>query len=367
LVINDNPINFDDNYFIAWKDVKKANVLIINENNVNRYLTTALESSRLFNVANEEISRVNFSRFSSFPLIVLNELKSVSTGLISELKKAIDNGTNIVIFPNAASPGAINQLSQAFGMGTDGQMVTIESKVQSINKDDVIFQNVFEGKTIGLKLPVTQRNLKINAKMSSGAISLLTYRDGYPFLVKYGRGIGKVYLCAAPIDPLYSDLVKNGEVLVPFLFKAGFSSLRPQVAFTIGKNESFEINQVKDGQDGILKFNGPQTFIPEQLQRNGRTIIQLGNESILPGVYSLENFGLYAFNYDRKESRMRFLSLDNVKSIENDHIKVWDKSTQQNLASIIHETDLGLVLWKYLLVAALLFLLAETYFIRKKG
>jgi hypothetical protein len=103
------------------------------------------------------------------------------------------------------------------------------------------------------------------------------------------------------------------------------------------------------------------------LQRNGRTIIQLGNESILPGVYSLENFGLYAFNYDRKESRMRFLSLDNVKSIENDHIKVWDKNTQQNLASIIHETDLGLVLWKYLLVAALLFLLAETYFIRKKG
>lgn len=367
LVINDNPINFDDNYFIAWKDVKKANVLIINENNVNRYLTTALESSRLFNVTNEEISRVNFSRFSSFPLIVLNELKSVSTGLISELKKAIDNGTNIVIFPNATSPGAINQLSQAFGMGADGHMVTIESKVQSINKDDVVFQNVFEGKTIGLKLPVTQRNLKINAKMSSGAISLLSYRDGYPFLVKYGRGIGKVYLCAAPIDPLYSDLVKNGEVLVPFLFKAGFSSLRPQISFTIGKNESFEINQVKDGQDGILKFNGPQTFIPEQLQRNGRTIIQLGNESILPGVYSLENFGLYAFNYDRKESRMRFLSLDNVKSIENDHIKVWDKNTQQNLASIIHETDLGLVLWKYLLVAALLFLLVETYFIRKKG
>ncbi len=367
LVINDNPIHFDDNYFIAWKDIKKANVLIINENNVNRYLSTALESSRLFSVTNEEISRVNFSRFPDFPLIVLNELKSVSTGLIAELKKAIDNGSNVVIFPNATAYGANIQLSQAFGMGTDGQMVTIENKVQSINKEDVIFQNVFEGKTIGLKLPVTQRNLKINTKKASGAISLLSYRDGYPFLVKYGRGAGKVYLCAAPIDPMYSDLVKNGEVLVPFLFKAGFSNLRPQIAFTIGKNESFEINQVKDGQDAIIKFNGPQTFIPEQLQRNGRTIIQLGNESILPGVYSLENYGLYAFNYDRKESRMTFLSLDKLKSIENDHIKVWDKNAQQNLASIIHETDLGMVLWKYLLVAGLLFLLAETYFIRNKG
>jgi hypothetical protein len=133
-------------------------------------------------------------------------------------------------------------------MGADGHMVTIESKVQSINKDDVVFQNVFEGKTIGLKLPVTQRNLKINAKMSSGAISLLSYRDGYPFLVKYGRGIGKVYLCAAPIDPLYSDLVKNGEVLVPFLFKAGFSSLRPQISFTIGKNESLKSIRLRMGK-----------------------------------------------------------------------------------------------------------------------
>lgn len=166
------------------------------------------------------------------------------------------------------------------------------------------------------------------------------------------------------MDPEYSDFVKNGEILVPFLFKAGFSNLRKQLAFIIGRNESFEINQFLEGRDAVLKFTGPQTFIPEQLRKGRKTLINTGRESILPGVYSLEGAGLYAFNYDRQESRMDFLSADQLKTYENQFIKVWDHKDQVNLASIIREEDTGLSLWKYLLIGALLFLLAETALLR---
>ncbi|MCO6461488.1 MAG: BatA and WFA domain-containing protein [Saprospiraceae bacterium] len=364
LLINDNPITFDNNYFIAWKDAVKANVLIINENNTNRYLEAAMSSSGLFSVTNVEVSKVNYSSLSQFPLIILNEVKSLSSGLISELNKSLSEGNNLVVFPGLHSGNAIKQLSGAFNLGTDGNFYNQVSQVQTINNKDDIFQNVFEGRTSSLKLPVTQSSLRILTKVARGAVSLLSYRDGYPFLVKYPRGNGKIFLCAAPLDPTYSDFVKNGEVLVPFLFKSGFNNLSKQLAFIIGRSQSFEILRNARGKDVVVKFTGPQTFIPEQIQRNKKSIIQVGKENILPGIYSLENYGKYAFNYDRSESRMEFLDEQQLKSFESPHIKVWDSQTQTNLASLIQEKDSGLALWKYLLIAALIFLLGETYFIR---
>lgn len=365
LIINDAPIEFDDTYFLAWNEVSKINVLIINDGNQDRFLNTALQTSGLFNVTNEESSRVNYSRFPEYQLIILHELKSASTGLTGELTKALDAGSNIVIFPGTQSQNVMAQLSSVFNLGVSGQMNAGEKKVYTINTKDYIFQNVFEGRTSQLKLPVTQRNLIIHTRSVKGATPLLTYRDGSAFLVRYPRLAGQVFLSAAPLDPGSSDFVKNGEILVPFLFKAGFNNLQRQLSFIIGKNESFEINTAKEGQDAVLKFSGPQTFIPEQVRKGKKTLINTGKESLLPGIYSLEKGGLYAFNYDRKESRMEFMTMDQLKSYESDHVRILDKKAQTNLASVIQEGDSGLSLWKYLLIAALVFLLAEIILLRR--
>ena len=133
---------------------------------------------------------------------------------------------------------------------------------------------------------------------------------------------------------------------------------------TIGKNESFEINVEAASSDGVLKFNGTQTFIPEQIKKGKKTIINTGRETILPGIYQLEKSGKFAFNYDRKESQMEFMSLEKIKSYENDNLKVITPSAQANLASVVQEGDTGLSLWKYFLLTALLFLLLEILLIR---
>ncbi|MBK8746292.1 MAG: hypothetical protein IPM04_00135 [Saprospiraceae bacterium] len=78
-----------------------------------------------------------------------------------------------------------------------------------INSKDYIFQNVFEGKTQQLKLPVTKAGFNIQIKSAKGAIPLLSYRDGGAFLVRYPRFAGQVFLCASPLDVDYSDFVKR--------------------------------------------------------------------------------------------------------------------------------------------------------------
>jgi len=364
LLINDAAINFDDNYYLAWNEISKVNVLVINENNQNKYLNTALLTSGLFNITNEEVSRVNFGNFSNYQLIILNEISSASSGLISELTKAMDAGTNLTIFPNGQNSSAMSQLSSAFSLGVVPGMTAGNKTVYSINTKDYIFQNVFEGRTQQLKLPVSNKSLNVRTKSAKGAVALLSYRDGNAFLVRYPRYSGQVFLSAAPLDVNASDFVRNGEIIVPFLFKAAFNNNQQKVSFTIGQNESFEIAAVKEGQDAILKFTGPQTFIPEQIRKGRRTLINTGKETILPGIYDLEKGGKYAFNYSRKESNMTFLSLENIKSFESDHIKLITPSAQTNLASVVQEGDTGLSLWKYFLMAALLFLLAEAAILR---
>ena len=365
LLINDAPITFDDNYFIAWNEISKVNVLIINDGVSNKYLNTALETSKLFNVTNEELSRVNFGKFNDYQLIILNEINSTTSGLTGELTKAMDAGTNVAIFPSIKNGQAISQLSSAFNLGVSGIVASGNKQVFTINSKDYIFQNVFEGKTQQLKLPVTKAGFNIQIKSTKGAVPLLSYRDGGAFLVRYPRFAGQVFLCASPLDVDYSDFVKNGEVIVPFLFKAAFNnSSQQKLSFTIGKNESFEINAEAASSDGVLKFNGPQTFIPEQIKKGKRTIINTGRETILPGIYQLEKSGKFAFNYDRKESQMEFMSLEKIKSFENDNLKVITPSAQANLASVVQEGDTGLSLWKYFLLTALLFLLLEILLIR---
>ncbi len=365
IIINDSPITFDDNYFIAWNEVSKVNVLIINDGSGNKYLNTALQTSRLFNVTNEELSRVNFGKFTDYQLIILNEIRSTSSGLISELTKAMNGGTNLVIFPNGKSLSAISQLSAAFDLGVSSTQSFETKQAYSINTRDYIFQNVFEGKTQQLKLPVTKSNFPIRTKTTKGAVSLLSYRDGSAFLVRYPRYSAQIFLCASQLDINTSDFVRNGEVIVPFLFKAAFNANNQQkLAFTIGQNESFEINNSGGGQDAVLKFTGPQTFIPEQIKKGQRTVINTGKETILPGIYQLEKGGKYAFNYSRKESKMDFLDLAKIKSFESDHVTVITPSAQANLASVVQEGDTGISLWKYFLISALVFLFLEIAFLR---
>lgn len=364
LLINDANINFDDNYFLAWNEISKVNILIINDGNQNRYLNSALTTSGLFNITNEEVSRVNFGKFSTYQLIILNEIAAASSGLISELTKAMDGGTNVAIFPNGQSNAAITQLSSSFNLGVGTGMTAGDRAVYSINTKDYIFQNVFEGRTQQLKLPVSRKNLTVRTKSAKGAVALLSYRDGNAFLVRYPRYTGQLFLSAAPLDADGSDFVRNGEIIVPFLFKAAFNNNQQKLSFTIGQNESFEINASKEGQDAVLKFTGPQTFIPEQIRKGQKTLINTGKETILPGIYELEKGGKYAFNYSRKESGMNFLDLEKIKSFESDNIKVITPTAQANLASVVQEGDTGLSLWKYFLIAALLFLLAEAAILR---
>ncbi|MFZ1751831.1 MAG: hypothetical protein WAU01_16650, partial [Saprospiraceae bacterium] len=73
-----------------------------------------------------------------------------------------------------------------------------------------------------------------------------------------------------------------------------------------------------------------------------------------------------AFNYDRKESDMKLVSEELLKDIQpqNPKLKIIASELQANISGTISEKDKGIILWKWFVISALIFLALEIMLLR---
>ena len=86
LRITDFPIQFDDTYYLSFQVMQKIQTLIVNQSQTNRYLDAALGSEAFFVNTNRNVSNLDYSALHQFQLILLNELRDISTGFSAALK-----------------------------------------------------------------------------------------------------------------------------------------------------------------------------------------------------------------------------------------------------------------------------------------
>ena len=101
------------------------------------------------------------------------------------------------------------------------------------------------------------------------------------------------------------------------------------------------------------------------------TRIEFGDQISADGQYLVENDGnivaSMAFNYDRKESDLRYLDKAEIENkLEDNSLKnatVVDEA-ERNFSEIFDELQNGKQLWKLFVFLALLFILAEVLIAR---
>jgi len=227
LSITDFPVQFDDKYFFTFNVAEEINVLTINDLQPNKYLEAAFKSMQNFQLTSQSSKSLDYSKFADYQMIVTNDLTSISSGLAFELKKFVENGGNLLVFPsNNAQIGAYNAMLKNFPAN---ELVSYENEQKSvgrINTEEFIFNDVYENRSANLKLPVTQGNFKLTSFGSRGGEKLLTYRDGTVALSKYGIGQGHLYMSSAPLNESSNNLVRNGEIFIPMLYKMAISSAK---------------------------------------------------------------------------------------------------------------------------------------------
>ncbi|HFB99900.1 MAG TPA: hypothetical protein ENJ53_03755, partial [Phaeodactylibacter sp.] len=186
LSITDYPVQFDDTYFFSFNVAKEINTLVINEAQGNKYLDAAFGGISYFKVTNQPSRSLDYAKFPTYQLIVMNGLTNISSGLASELQQYVRSGGNLLVFPGVNAN--INNYKSFLHDFPANELVNLEReehKVSDVNTEEFIFKDVFENKTSRLKLPVTKANYKLTNYGGRGEERLLSYRNGSPFLSKY--------------------------------------------------------------------------------------------------------------------------------------------------------------------------------------
>lgn len=372
LSITDFPIEFDNDYYFTFNVDEQVDILQVHGPEANRFIKATFRDNEYFKATAQSAGQLNYSEFSTYDLIILDELKNIPSGLISELYNYAQNGGNVVVFPHPeANLQDYNNLTRQFNANAYRPLERRERKVSFVNFEEFIFNDVFEERRSNLKLPTSQANFKLAKKASSGEEVILRYRDGGTFVGKYRVEKGHLFLAAAPLDVDYSDLVQNGEIFVPMLYKMALSATaNNKVGYVIGKDEVLETDNRASSAEMVYKMKGSRgEFIPEQRVMGSRVILGLNNQITTAGFYDLylkpeEVLDKYGFNYDRKESFLAFYSEEELASLVGEQVNIIEGNNGASFVEIISTQNQGTPLWKYCLLGVLLFLAIETALLR---
>jgi hypothetical protein len=366
--LQDNPVTFDNKFYFSFNVSQQMPVLLIDGGIPNPYLKAVFASDPFFAASRVPDGNVDYAGLNSLPIVVISDVKAISTGLAQQLKTYVAKGGTLVVFPSAdADLANYHAFLQPMNATWPEKLMTEATKVSALNRQSPVFKNVFESFPENPDLPIVKKYFQLSPSRG-GQDNLMQLTGGQSFWAGYTSGRGKVYVSAVPLNEEYSNLPRHA-LFVPILFRIALLSGHDLPLFyTLGEDETLEIPPVQITEKQLLKLvKGDQSTIPDVRQQEGSTLLYLSDQLHETGIYSLKKqdstLASLAFNDNRSESDMSYLSQAALREL-------MPKSTtlltggNASLKGIVTETNFGTQLWKLCIILALIFLAAEILLIR---
>jgi hypothetical protein len=375
LEIDDYPISFDDQFYFNYLVSDVTSVLTINGNGENLFLNSLFGNDSTFVYENVKQGNIDFSNLGFNQLIILNELKNLSSGLEQELHQFVENGGSLIVIPHdQLDPINYRSLFGLLQIGNYTELDTVDTRIDYINLEHPLYTNVFDDLPDNIDLPVVFQYYKIKVNTRSAYQKILQLREGNPFLNIYNAGEGKVYLFAVPFQVSFSNFPKHA-IFVPTLYKIAISSIiSDDLYYIIGEQKVVPVRNLDLENDNVLVIKDQHSdfeFIPELRRINKRVDIYPHGQITSAGNYTLfyENKPLQgmAFNYDRIESEMNFYTVNELNEMITDiglsNIQIIEISGIP-FVQTLSDISQGKQLWRWFVIFALLFLLIEVLLLR---
>ena len=372
--ITDHPITFDDSYYSSFEVREKFNVLAIHDGTPMPYLEALFSSDPSFNFKRTSTGNVDYTILNQTSLVILDDVKEVSTGLSEELRKFLDAGGSLCVFPDSSiTPGTYNAFLQQIGADAFSGLNENADKVQTIDLQHPLFTEVFEAarqKEANTDYPMAAKHFDFASNSGSRQV-LMKLQGGGAFLSAYTIGKGNLYLFAVPLSPGFSNVARHA-VIVPVLYRMAVLSVRPLAfANVMGRARPVELNLPAPGGDEafhLINESLKTDIIPAVKPVASGIMVDAGEQVSAAGHFQLkkgkETIAVLSFNNDRKESQMTFLTESKLE--EQASATGWNllKASLPDLTKTLTVQQRGIPLWKYAVVLALIFLLIETLLIR---
>ncbi len=355
----DFPVSFDNEFYASLNF--SAKIKIAEVRNGNAFVEKVFGNSSLFSYRAFETGNVDLSVLLQADLVILNNLDHPDASLMQSIREYLSGPGTLLLIPSEKPDlGTYQVLAGGLAL-----LKSEAAEMMEMDRPDFqnpFFENVFEERSPSMAMPRVRPVLTWAADRSA----LLTLKDGKPFLSR----IRNTFLLGAPLSEKFSDFQRHA-LFVPVMYRIAASGHRTSQKPYYALSESNITLQVDSlGGELPVRLAGKQEVVPAQRRNGDRVIMEIPKFSIDPGFYYAMNqqdtLGLVAFDLDKRESLLEQWTGEEVKTMMGggDNISLFNAASTDAFSNEIKERYLGTPLWKYALVLALLFLLAEVLLIR---
>lgn len=367
--IDDAHQTFDNQLEFSYALQNRTNVLVIHDNPIFEATTRKLfskDSTILYK--SNSAKQIEFSTFKKQNLIILGELTNISNGLISELKKAADNGCNIAVFPGAQNNFKnYSSLSSTFGGFILEEADTQKVQIESVLKKHSFFSNVFKQQEISKNTkksyPMLKKHFPITLK---GAEPLMYKEDGSPYLIKKDN----FYFCSSGITSENSSL-KNHSLVVPIFYQLMFNSVKSsQIQYFTNSFLNITVPPVDLNEPIAIKTEGQSNFTT--IRNGNSSTVSLPSNFQKTGHYQVTSknslLSAFSINNNRTESQEINTQILNLKSLSTNNPSFeLHYASVGNAEKILKKSLHTRTFWFEFLLAGFILLILEMLIIRILG
>jgi len=379
LQLTDHPITFDDRYFLSFEVKQQLNILALREAVNDPYIGALFGKDPYFNYSGLQQGNVDYSAFRDQALIVLDDISKLSSGLSEELVKYVSSGGSLCVFPDSSADiDSYNMLFSSLGADVISGVNEGSDKVSSVDTRHPLFASVFDpsrqSQAGAVDFPSAAKYFEVRTDSRSRREVLMKLAGGAPFLSGFSHGEGMLYVCYVPLRSPWSNFAQHA-VFVPALYRMAMLGARPLVTSSvIGRSIPPVLRIPPPSGEEVFHLINPVSgvdLIPSVRTVSSGMMINTGDQVTAAGHYQLmrggDTLAVLSMNYDRRESLMSFMDEDEVTdACTGAGLNDWKLLSADipDPGKTIMVMNKGVVLWKWAILLALIFLLTETLLLR---
>jgi len=353
--LNDEGLLFDNFFYFTISKPEKINTLSVGKK--ADYLAK-IYTNEEFNFKETNLNNLNYSILEKQHLLILNEIDNFEDRFIEAVFNFSKNGGNVVIIPSeTVDVKSYNKLLFFLKLGSLNAIVKKEHSITSINYDHPLLSGVFEKRIQNFEYPKTSTHYRFNLNNYSNAIS---FNNSNPFLATFKNGLSNIFLFTSPINKDNSNFT-NSSLIVPVFYNfSKNNNNQSKLYHTISPNTKIEVLTSLKNDEALSVLFNKEAFIPLQKMASNKVILNLQKNLTKDGFYEIKHkdkkIKTVAFNYDRNESDLNYVNLENLKG-GNENIIV--SNSIENVLDEINDLQKINSLFRWFLAFSALFLLIE--------
>lgn len=366
--IQDNPVVFDDSWYIAFPVREHVKITAINGQGASTFPARLFATDPYYAYTPQQEGQVDYTGLKNYDLIILNEIEDISSGLAADLSLAMQNGSNVLFVPPAEIKGNWVEWLKSFGTGSIEKISGGPFKSTGIDTKNDLFKNVFAKIPGNIDLPLASAYYRFVLPGGGRAQAVLSFTGGDQLIARQPVGRGQLFTLAVPLKDEWSNLQRHA-IFVPLILRMSFSNSQEfDLSETIGSGNAVKVSgNFKRSESGIRLKKDKFEIVPEFYARLDQNYISDNGQITEAGIYTL-NDGAYkepiAYNYGRNESMMAFADAAEMQTHFQGYRFISFRDSNRPLGENLKKGRLGTPLWKWCIALVLLFLLFEIILLR---